>query len=1133
MVLRSGQHLKSESNPNLLDNRSQQLMTRRDCVLNLERSAVGKLCCTKHLSLLFGLLFQSSAVLPAMGRTSNFVQSVVTTSICLTLLYTCTNATLSGRQGLGPSTDLPKNWSYKGCYSNLVGQRSLRSATLTSDDQNARTCIEFCASAGFSLAATEHNRNCLCGNSVSAFGDLDRDGEGCNMACAGALDEACGDPDYLSLYERTAALPARSDTFEIDDGLGGDMSSSKLNATADEILLEPTTLSSISSATPTPTPEPKSGWQYEGCYVDGAGGRSLPQGTAVQGQMTNEKCRNACRAQSYVLAGTEYSGECFCGNALVFGGAPAVDGEALCNMPCNGNQTEMCGGPNRLSLFRFYLGNEPPPSSTPGASSSVAPIATGLPDGFEYKGCYVDGPGYRVMQNQQPDDPLMTIASCSNICAKLGYDVAGLEYHTQCFCDTQLRMNASLASDDAQCNTDCGGDATQKCGGGDRLSVWSSQKTLKITKKPAPVQKVGDWTYQGCITSYGGGWEKPLPWKLFNETGNSPSWCLNRCATHGYMTAGLEYGVECYCGNLEGLANSQKASEDECNTPCPGEPEAICGAGNRLTWYQYTAEEPLYVFDYPQGDAAGRYEFLVGSPVIPLIAQPLVNGKISFLEKHGTGPNGTGAYELDPSIGGDIFHAFRELNGLKTDVFCAASLTMPDRAGRVINVGGWSADSLFGVRMYWPNGAAGVNGTNDWQENSNELKLQTTRWYPSSMIMPNGSILVVGGENGSNGPSVPNMEVLPRAGGLKYAQYLLDTDPYNLYPFLVVLPSGGIMIQYYNEARILNENTLDPIKILPKVPATVNDDTGGRTYPLEGSQVLLPQNFPYQEPLEVLICGGAGRAPAWGIDNCVTIQPDIPDPEWTIERMPSRRVMSCMTTLPDGTFLILNGAEEGAAGFGLADKPNLNAVLYDSRKPKHYRMSIMANTTIARMYHSEAVLMDDGRVLVSGSDPEDDKHPQEYRLEVFLPPYLTQNKARPAFTIESKDWINEAEYNFQVTGSGPGIKVSLLGSEASTHGNSMGARILFPRINCANWPSCTVTAPPGPYVAPPGWYRMFVLDNGVPSHATWIRIGGDPARLGDWPNTPSFQPLPGIGPVKDTYPSPSNAIKMSGREFRA
>lgn len=160
--------------------------------------------------------------------------------------------------------------------------------------------------------------------------------------------------------------------------------------------------------------------------------------------MTNDKCRNACRAQGLILAGTEYYGECYCGSVLVAGGAPAPDGEALCNTPCDGNKTEMCGGPNRLSLFRFYFGNEPLVSSTTVASSSVAPVATGLPAGFEYKGCYVDGPGYRVMQNQQPDDAQMTVASCSNKCAKLGYDVAGMEYSTQCFVRTLHLSDQSI-----------------------------------------------------------------------------------------------------------------------------------------------------------------------------------------------------------------------------------------------------------------------------------------------------------------------------------------------------------------------------------------------------------------------------------------------------------------------------------------------------------------------------------------------------------------------------------------------------------------------------------------------------------------------------------------------------------------
>ena len=57
-----------------------------------------------------------------------------------------------------------------------------------------------------------------------------------------------------------------------------------------------------------------------------------------------------------------------------------------------------------------------------------------------------------------------------------------------------------------------------------------------------------------------------------------------------------------------------------------------------------------------------------------------------------------------------------------------------------------------------------------------------------------------------------------------------------------------------------------------------------------------------------------------------------------------------MAGLPDGTYLILNGAQHGYAGFGLGADPNYNAVLYNPTKPVNQRMSVMANTTIAVSY---------------------------------------------------------------------------------------------------------------------------------------------------------------------------------------
>ncbi|MBO1765090.1 DUF1929 domain-containing protein, partial [Escherichia coli] len=175
---------------------------------------------------------------------------------------------------------------------------------------------------------------------------------------------------------------------------------------------------------------------------------------------------------------------------------------------------------------------------------------------------------------------------------------------------------------------------------------------------------------------------------------------------------------------------------------------------------------------------------------------------------------------------------------------------------------------------------------------------------------------------------------------------------------------------------------------------------------------------------------------------------------------------------------------------------------------------------------------DDGRVLVSGSDPQDNKHDQEHRLEVFLPPYLLSGIAQPTFNLPQNDWIWESDYSFTVTSTpGGAIKVSLLGAESSTHGSSMGARILFPQVTCSGT-SCTVKAPKGPYVAPVGWYRMFVLAGDTPSHAKWVRIGGDPAGLGNWPNAAAFKPLPGLGPVNAGTSKKARSDATVARDFR-
>jgi hypothetical protein len=58
------------------------------------------------------------------------------------------------------------------------------------------------------------------------------------------------------------------------------------------------------------------------------------------------------------------------------------------------------------------------------------------------------------------------------------------------------------------------------------------------------------------------------------------------------------------------------------------------------------------------------------------------------------------------------------------EIFCSASLILPDKAGRILNIGGWSDSALYGVRLLTPDGSPGVPSHNDWQEDLNNAVLQ-------------------------------------------------------------------------------------------------------------------------------------------------------------------------------------------------------------------------------------------------------------------------------------------------------------------------------------------------------------------------------------------------------------------------
>ncbi|KAJ6521662.1 glyoxal oxidase N-terminus-domain-containing protein [Mycena vulgaris] len=972
-------------------------------------------------------------------------------------------------------SNLPGNWTSFGCYTDSTAARTLTAASTTDPvNMTVENCIGFCDSKQLVFAGVEFMQECYCDDFIENSG-VSMPITDCDLPCTGDSQESCGGPNRLNIFWSGAQPPP------------------------------PPTIPSFIGK-----------WESLGCYsdnVDGQG-RALPNAVNIAGEFSLETCTSACFNAGMPLSGAEFADECYCGMVIGNGGTPEPISD--CNMACAGNISEFCGGPNRLTVYN-YTGTDLPPPPVGGGGGGGGPtggataIATNLPSPWAYVGCFVDGAAGRVLTTEI-DNVNLTMEICVATCDAQNFTIAGGEFSTQCFCGDELIEGAASAPE-SDCNMACGGNSTQACGAGNRLSVYST--TQNITILPVPTAQntslPGSWEYQGCLAE--ANQQRIFPWEIDFIADNSPTSCLSQCAAFGYTAGGMEFGTQCFCGDVSDVVKSGFGlqPESDCNIPCSGDPIHLCGGSFRIQYYVWTG--PAHVWHTPK--ITGRYEFFVPGVVVPLIATLSVKNKVVFLEKGGTSEfrNSTGAYELDLSLVGEFDKAWREMH-VKSDVFCSGSITLPDKGARQLNVGGWSLDSTKGVRLYTPDGSPGVNGTNDWEENFAELHLQRQRWYPTAAMLPNGTVMVIGGETGSNASPEPNVEILPTPEGgdtVIFLDWLNRTDPNNLYPFVFVLPSGNLFIVYYNEARIIDAGTFDTVQTLPNLPASVNDFLGGRTYPLEGAAVIFPQHAPYTDPLEILICGGSSPGAGIALDNCLSIQPEVENATWALERMPTARVMPCMVGLPDGTFLILNGAVQGVAGFGLANDPNLGALLYDPAMPFNQRISILNTTIVARLYHSEAILLPDGRVLVSGSDPESPVNPEEFRIEVYIPPYLAQGLRQPSFNVTNTDWAYGSKHSITVTlhqGTTSTMKVSLIAATSSTHGNTMGSRTLFPAFSCVR-NTCTITAPPNAFVSPPGWHQLFILDGPTPSHSTWVRIGGDPAGIGNWPDLSDFT-VPGV-----------------------
>lgn len=395
------------------------------------------------------------------------------------------------------------------------------------------------------------------------------------------------------------------------------------------------------------------------------------------------------------------------------------------------------------------------------------------------------------------------------------------------------------------------------------------------------------------------------------------------------------------------------------------------------------------------------------------------------------------------------------------NIFCSGHASLAD--GKILVAGGHAGDHT-GIRdanIFDP-------ATHSWVA---AAPMFYARWYPTATTLPDGRLLVTLGEINCHGcdaniPEIynPAMNTWTR---LMSAQLAL---PY--YPHMFVLPDGRVLASSTAEESIptyvLDVNTptwtiVDPIAV----------DGGSAAMYLPGKVIKSGKSTDPAQPCtsslaSTYVLDMTQASPAW--------QQTAP--------MAFPRTYHTLTLLPNGNVLATGGGTTtGVVDFAEAA---LEAELWS---PVTKTWTTMARMQVPRLYHSTALLLPDGRVLVAGGGSFND-YPQptdQLSAEIYSPSYLFEG-TRPTITSAPTTIQYGTPFSVATPNASSIALVSLVRLGSVTHGFNFDQRFLA----LASEPisgGLNVQAPLNANVAPPGYYMLFIVDsNGVPSVAAVVRL---------------------------------------------
>lgn len=369
---------------------------------------------------------------------------------------------------------------------------------------------------------------------------------------------------------------------------------------------------------------------------------------------------------------------------------------------------------------------------------------------------------------------------------------------------------------------------------------------------------------------------------------------------------------------------------------------------------------------------------------------------------------------------------------------------------------------------------------------------------------------------------------------------------------------------------------------LPDMPNNV-----ARVYPASGAVAMLPLTPANNYLPTVLFCGGSDMPAddygnySWPVINtweypaskdCQRITPEPVDgsaPAYVQDdNMIDGRTMGQFIILADGKLLCVNGGLNGTAGYAeqtgqsppgtmpygmsLASGPLGTPAIYDPNAPSGKRWSNagLSASSIARLYHSSAILLPDSSVLIAGSNPNVDvnltvPYPTTYKAEVFYPPYFAA-KTRPiptgvpsTLTYGGNPFdvtIPASSYSGSANDAAANTTVSVIRPGFTTHAMNMGQRYLQLNNTFTVNSDGTIILhvaqmPPNPNIFQPGPAMIFVTIHGIPSNATMVIIGT--GAFGAQPTAPASVLPPSVflssasGTANGTNPGNGSSVPSS------